>query len=290
MDLALAAWAAAGYWALLRSDEFRKWPGSLAFGAVFAVGMLHGWSFATYFLPVLYVGTMALYRPNSRLKVLAAAAVALAGSLPWYAAHLPVLLARLLQAPGISVSALWRDWAIFSYLGPMADGLGAPFFALALVGLCFPQYRRNWHRGWVLVAWFVSSYGLWSLAPVPQLRYLVPCLPALVVAGLGAWPRILVWALALVQLFTMVNFTSGAISPIPSLCPSAGWRFFPASLRPRQDWNIAEILREAHSRRDPQQPFSDLTLVANDTCFNQANFELEARLLNLGRSYATRDR
>jgi len=147
VDLALAAWVAAAYWALLRSDEFRRWPGSLAFGVLCAAGMLHDWSFVTYLLPVLYMGILALSRENSRIKVLAAAALALAGSLPWHIGHLPVLLARLLQSPGISVSTLWRGWAILGYLGPLADGLGVTFFACALLGLCFPQYRRNWHRG-----------------------------------------------------------------------------------------------------------------------------------------------
>jgi hypothetical protein len=279
VDLALAAWTAAGYWALLRSEKFRKWPASLAFGVIFAVGMLYGLSFAAYFLPLLYLGAQALYRPASRLKVLAAAVVAGAGFLPWYAAHLPVLLARLLRAPGISVSVLWRDWAILSYLGQMADGLGVPFFVLAVLGLCFPQYRRNWRRGWVLVACFVSSYVLWSLAPVPQLRYLVPCLPALVVAGLGAWPRSLVWALALVQFLFMANFTSGAISPIAIPLPAGRLVLFPSQPPARQDWRIAEILRDVQARRDPQSPFSELTLVADDARFNQSNFEWTARRL-----------
>ena len=281
VDLALAAWAAAGYWALLRSDEFRKWPASLAFGAVFAVGMLHGLSFATYFLPVVYLGLAALSRPNSRLKVLAAAAIALSGSLPWYAAHLPVLLARLSQVPVISVSALWQDWTILSYLGPMANGLGAPFFACALLGLCVPQYRRNWHCGWVLVAWFVSSYVLWSLLPISRLRYILPCLPALAVAGLGAWPRGLLWALAAVQIFTMVNFNSGWLSQVSVPLSSGSLLLFPSQPPVRQDWALADILRQAQARRDPQRPFANLTLVANDERFNQSNFELTARRLGI---------
>jgi len=280
-DLALTAWAAAGYWALLRSDEFRRWPASLVFGAVFAVGLLHGWSFAAYFLPVLYMGLRALSRPGSRLKVLAAAAVAAAGSWPWASASLPLLLARLLQAPVISVRPLWRDWAILGYLIPMANGLGALFFAFALVGLCIPQFRRNWHRGWLLVAWFVSSYVLWALLPDPRLRDLIPCLPALVVAGLGAWPKGLIWVLALVQLLTMANFSSGAISPITVPLSNGRLVLFPSQPPARQDWSLAEILREAQARRDPQAPFADLTLVANDTRFNQTTFEWTARRLGI---------
>jgi len=41
VDLGLAAWTAAAYYALVRSDEFRRWPGALAFGALCAAGLLH---------------------------------------------------------------------------------------------------------------------------------------------------------------------------------------------------------------------------------------------------------
>jgi hypothetical protein len=279
--LALMACVAAGYWALLGSDEFRQWPASLAFGAVFAAGMLHGWSFASYFLPGFYVGAKALSRPNSRLKVLAAAAVALAGFLPWCAAALPILLARLWQAPAVYASALRLGGAVLGSLVAMANGLGAPLSAFALVGLCIPQYRRNWHRGWILAAWFVSSFILWALLANSQMRDIAPCLPALVVAGLGAWPRGLIWALALVQLFTMANFTSGAIAPIPVALPIGRLALFPSQPPVRQDWHIAEILRQVQARRDPQRPFSNLTVAADDERFNQDDFELTARRLGI---------
>ncbi|MBI5241147.1 MAG: hypothetical protein HY926_11800 [Elusimicrobia bacterium] len=280
-DLSLAAWTAAAYWALVRSDEFRKWPGALAFAGLCVAGLLHGWNFVTYFLPALYVAIMALSRENSRAKVLAAAGLILAGVLPWYAGHLPFLLARLLQGPAISVTSLWQDWSILGYAGKLADGLGVPFFLCALLGLCFPQYRRHWHRGWILVAWFVCAYVVWALAPVPQLRYLVPCLAALAVAGLGAWPKALIWVLAVIQLFTMANFSTGWISQISIPLPAGRVLLFPSQPPSRQDWHLADILRQAQAGRDPQRPFADITIVANDARFNKANLELAARGLGI---------
>jgi hypothetical protein len=281
VDLGLAAWTAAAYYALVRSDEFRRWPGALAFGVLCAAGLLHDWRFPTYLLPVLYIGALALSRENSRVKVLAAALLALAGSLPWYLGHLPVLLARLLQLPALSLSSLWKDWAVVGYLGRLADGLGVLFFVCALLGLCFPQYRRNWHRGWVLVAWFVCSYMFWALAPVPQLRYLVPCLPALAVAGLGAWPKPLVWFLAAVQFFTMVNFTSGWVSGVSVPLPGGKLLLLPSQPPARQDWHLADILREVQAGRDAQRPFAVVTLLANDARFNRSNIGLTARWLGV---------
>lgn len=279
-DLALAACVAAGYWALLGSDEFRKWSGSLAFGVVFAVGMLHGGSFAAYLLPALCVGVKALSRPNSRLKVLSAAAAALFGFMPWYAAHLLILMERVVLAPGLSVSVP-RGGAAVSGLVAMANGLGPLLFAFALVGLFIPQYRRDWHRGWVMAAWFVSSAILWALFPGSRAYGLAACLPALIVAGMGAWPRGLIWVLALAQLFAMANFTSGAISPIPVVLPFGRLVMSPSQPPARQDWRITDILRQVQARRDPQLPFSTLTLAADDERFNQADFELSARRLGI---------
>lgn len=281
VDLGLAAWTAAAYYALVRSDEFRRWPGALAFGALCAAGLLHDWNFATYFLPVLYIAALALSRENSRFKVLAAALLALAGALPWYLGHLPVLLARLLQLPPLSPGTLWKTGALLGYLGRLADGLGILFFICALLGLCFPQYRRNWHRGWILVAWFVSSYVLWALAPIPQLRYLIPCLPALAVAGLGAWPKPLVWFLAALQFLTMVNFTSGWVSGFNVPLPGGRMTVLPSQPPLRQDWHLADVLRAVQAGRDPQKPFAVVTLLANDARFNRANLSLTARWLGM---------
>jgi len=281
VDLSLAAWAAAAYWALLRSDEFRRWGGSLAFGVLFAVGMMHKWSFFSYLLPAYYVALQALARAGCRLKVLVAALVALAGFAPWYWLHWTILVPRLFQASSDFAVPFWRGGAVLAYLGQMAEGLGPLFFVLSIIGVCIPQYRRNWHRGWVLTGWFVSSYLFWTLVPNRQMRFLVPGLPALAVAGMGAWPRVVVWGLAAVQLFTMANFTAAWVLPLKIPTPWRDVVLFPSQPAQRQDWKIGDILREAERRADPDRPLANLTLVANDIRFNGPNFNWTAKLLKL---------
>jgi len=58
IDLSVAAWTTAGYWAVFRSDKFRKWPGAICFGVIYAVGMLHKWSFFSYMFPACFDETI----------------------------------------------------------------------------------------------------------------------------------------------------------------------------------------------------------------------------------------
>ena len=283
VDLALVALAAAAYWALVRSEGFQRWPGSLAFGVLFAAGMLHKWSFFSYFIPVAYPALQALSRPQRLPKLLAAALVALAGFLPWYWIHLSVLVPRLFQASADFAVPFWKGTAALNYLAQMADGLGPLFCALSVIGLCVPQYKRNWHQGWLLVAWFICSYLFWMLVPNRQLRFLLPGLPALAVAGLGAWPKGVLWGLAALQLFTMANFSSGWVQPISIPLPLRRLTLLPSQPPVREDWKIAEILTTAEKNADPDLPLANLTLIANDTRFNGPNFAWTAKLLELPR-------
>ncbi|HAM35393.1 MAG TPA: hypothetical protein DEB40_10280 [Elusimicrobia bacterium] len=283
IDLAMTAWTAAAYWALLNSDEFKKWGGSLAFGVLFAVGMLHKWSFFSYLLPAAYMAVKAMGRPASRLQVMACGALTLALLGPWYWVHWPMLIPRLFQASADFAVPFWRSEALLTYPGEMLDGLGPLVMILSLIGICVPQFRRDWQRGWLLVAWFVTSYVFWTIVPNRQMRFLLPGLPALVAAGMGAWPRAVIWGLAAIQLFSLANFTAGWILPLRVPMPLRAMSFFPSQPPVREDWRIADILLEAQKRSDPSRPVANLTLVANDTRFNGPNFTWMAKLLELSR-------
>ena len=283
VDLALAAWAAAAYWALLRSERFRRWDGSLAFGLLFAAGMLHKWSFFSYFLPACWIGFQALRRPESRRQVLAAAGLALALFMPWYAAHFPTLLPRLFQASADFGVPFWRGPASLDYLLQMADGLGPLFCVLALAGLFSRRAWKTGRDGWLLAASFLCAYIFWTVVPNRQLRFLLPALPALAVAGLAPWPRPLVWVVAAVQLFTMLNFTAGWVRPVVLPVSARRVALFPSQPASPEDWKISEILSAAEERADPGRPIANLTLVANDTFFNCVNFNWLARSRGLPR-------
>src|SRR5476649_1345024 len=60
VDLAVVAWVAAGYWALLECAGFTLWLPSLAFGALYAVGMMHKWTYFSYMLPAYLIAGRAL--------------------------------------------------------------------------------------------------------------------------------------------------------------------------------------------------------------------------------------
>ncbi len=110
------------------------------------------------------------------------------------------------------------------------------------------------------------------MVPNRQLRFLMPGLPALAVAGLGAWPKAVLWPLAVVQLFVAANFTNGWTVPVALDTPLGNFQILPSILPVREDWKIEEILKEAEKRSDPELPIANVSLVANDTYFNGPNF------------------
>lgn len=85
--LPMAALSACAYLALLKSRGFERWPGSLAFGVLYALGLLTHWEFAGYMLPAYMIGISGLFKKPSQTKVLVVTAVALTGFAPWYLEH-----------------------------------------------------------------------------------------------------------------------------------------------------------------------------------------------------------
>jgi hypothetical protein len=279
MDLALVACAAAAYWALVASNEFYYWAGSLFFGVIFGVGMLLKWSFFSYMLPAAYAALAALAYREKRWKVLVAAGVALLSCGYWYVLHFPTLIPRLFQATADFAVPFWRGGAAFTYLWLAADGLGPLLLVLSVIGLFAPQFRRYGHHGWMMVAWVVCAFVFWTVVPNRQIRFLLPGLPMLAVAGLGPWPKWLFWGLAAVQLFSAANFSTGWIDPIRLPLPWGTVRLFPTIPPAREDWKIADILAEAEKRHEPGTQFSNLTLVANDSRFNGPVFNWTSKLI-----------
>ncbi|MHB2025530.1 MAG: hypothetical protein ACYCPQ_02650 [Elusimicrobiota bacterium] len=273
MDLAVAAWVSAAYWALVRSKGFSRWPSSLAFGFACAIGMLHKWSFFSYLLPALWIGSRALQRRESRWKALAALALAASLGLPWYLAQGPALVPKLIQASTDQARAVWRGGALFSYFLNSMNGLGLPLFLLGWLSLLSPQHKRNWSEAWLLPAWVVSSYIFWAAVPNRQMRFLIPGLPALAVGAAAAWPEPLSWTLAAFQIAAAANFPTGTIPPFSIPTPiERRADFFPSRPPDPSDWKIAQILKTADALRDRSAPFSEMTLVANDAPFNGPNF------------------
>lgn len=281
IDLPLAACAAAAYWALLESERFTRWLPSLAFGMLHALGMLHKWSFFSYMIPAYLVALRALsYTPG---RVLAAAALSAALSAPWYVANIALLPSRLVQASADFAIPFWKDGAWATYLRVSLEQLGPLFALFGWVALLVPQYRRRREDGDILLAWALVSYVFWTVVPNRQFRFLLPGLPPLAVALASAFPRQLVWAVAVVQLFSFVNFTKGWVGPIEIPLPYQSLPFFVNAPPKKEDWRIEEILKAVDAARDPARPISNITLVANDMRFNAPTFHWSQRRLGLNK-------
>ncbi|MFI5360610.1 MAG: hypothetical protein ACHQ49_01470 [Elusimicrobiota bacterium] len=281
VDLAVVAWVSAGYWALLASEEFTEWLPSLAFGALYAAGMLHKWTYFSYMLPAYVIALRALGDRKSRLPALAAAALSLALFAPWYWSHMALLPSRLVQATSDFAVPFWKDGAWASYLRQACGGLGPLLWGLGFLSLLAPQFARRREHAWVLTYWVVFSYVFWTVVPNRQLRFLLPGLAPLGLFVAATWPRALTWSIAAVQLVAMVNFFFGFVGPLSVPMPGLPLPFFVNAPPRREDWKIDEILRRIEAERDATRPLTNVTVVANDEHFNPVTFHYIQRRLGL---------
>ncbi len=281
MDLAVVAWVAAAYWALLSCEGFTLWLPALAFSLLHALGMLHKWSYFSYLLPAYVLWARSLSDPRARWKALAAAALSLALFLPWYWSHLALLPSRLVQASADFAVPFWKGDAWLSYLRQSCGSLGPLLWALGFVGLLSPRYARHRENGWLLASWVFFSYVFWTVVPNRQIRFLLPGLAPLGVALASSWPAFASWTVAAIQVLGAINFAFGWVGPLRVNMPLMPLSFFENRPPAREDWKIEEILRRIESERDPTRPLTNVTLVANDHYFNAPTFHWTQRRLNL---------
>ncbi|MBI4348170.1 MAG: hypothetical protein HY553_15120 [Elusimicrobia bacterium] len=274
-DLPLAACVALAYWALGASAGFMRWGTSLVAGGLVGAAMLTKWSAWTYLLPMGVLWVRAAGNRLTRWRAIASLGLALALCLPWYAAQLPVLLPRLVDATADQAVPVWHGWAIFSYVRILAAGLDSPFWALALVAVLAPRLKRGRDDGWLIVAWFVVSFVFWTIVPNRQMRFLLPAVAPLALFVPGVFPRAAI-ALCAWMVFSAANYTFGWVNPVVASA-GPGFRLLSTELPAKEDWRIADILGAANARRDPGLPFSNLSLLANDTRFNGPAFHWERK-------------
>ncbi|MEK7390445.1 MAG: hypothetical protein AAB036_12205 [Elusimicrobiota bacterium] len=281
VDLPLVALAAAAYWALIVSDEFMAWGPSLLFGFLHAAGMLHKWSFFSYMLPAYWIAFGALATRRSMIVVLSSAALSAALILPWYSAHLALLPSRLVQASADFAVPIWTAGAWGVYFKQASLALGPILWVLGSISLLAPQFPRRGRQGWILLAWFLSSYVFWTIVPNRQIRFLLPGLVPLGVAFSSTWPKSVTWSVVAFQLFGLLNYFGGWVGPVAVNLPYYQFDFFPSNPGAAQDWKTEGILRLIEAKRDPSRPITNVTLVANDVFFNAPTFHWTQRRLGL---------
>ncbi|MDE2510912.1 MAG: hypothetical protein KGL74_07305, partial [Elusimicrobia bacterium] len=249
-DLSLVALVAAGYWALIASDGFAVWVPSLAFGALFGVGMLHKWSYLSYMIPAFVIAARALGDRQSRLKVLASAALGIALFLPWYASHwtsIPAWLAQGWADGGASFTTLgaWGRYLVLS-----AGEVGPPLWALGFISLLAPQYARRRENAWILGYWVACSYIFWTIVPDRQMRFLFPGLVPLGLAMAATWPPSVTWSVTAFQLLCALNFFFGLAGPFQIPTPLVPMTLLQNRPPARVDWHIPDILAKIESARE----------------------------------------
>ncbi len=281
VDLAMVALVSASYWVLLESEGFTGWLPALGFGFLHAAGMMHKWSFFSYMLPAYVVAARALGDRTARVKVVAAVALSLALSAPWYWSHLALLPARLVQASSDFATPFWKDNAWAAYLRQACASLGPLLWALGFVSLLSPQYSRRRENGWILGYWALFSYVFWAVVPNRQIRFLLPGLAPLAVAMAATWPRRLTWSVAALQVLGALNFFYGFVGPLVVAMPLQPLTFFVNRPPLADEWRIEDILRRVEAERDPSREIANVTLVANDDYFNGPTFHWVQRRLNL---------
>lgn len=272
VDLAVCAWVAAAYWALLASVEFTHWIGALAFGFAFGVGMLHKWSYFMYFFPAYLLALRGLGMPKARGPVLAAAGVAVIIAGPWYFSNLILLPSRLIQASTDFAVPFWLPSAWTTYPLQALYALGPILFGLGLVGLLAPQYPRRPGHAWIVFYWLFFSYAFWTFVPNRQIRFLLPALAPLSLALVATWQKPIVWGAVALQLIMAVNYFFGWIGPFRIPMPVAAVEFFSQRPPDPASWPLRDILTRIENERDTTREVTNVTLVANDVYFNAPSF------------------
>ncbi len=281
VDLSMVALAAAAYWALLSSAEFSRLIPALAFAILHSLGMLHKWSFFSYMLPAYWIVLTSFRDKRSALILILSATLSAALIIPWYAAHLALLPSRLVQASSdFAISPLTLSaWLV--YFKQAAVSIGPVVWLLGAIGLLSPQYKRHCEHGWILLAWFLTSYIFWTIVPNRQLRFLMPGLSAIGIGLCSTWPKPVVWGAVVLQFITMLNFFGGWVGPVKIGLPYCTLEFFENHPPVKEDWKTEEILRKIEAERNHDAPLSNVTLVANDTYFNAPTFHWMQRRLGL---------
>lgn len=281
VDLALTAWVAAAYWALLLSEKFERKRPTIVFGVCFGLAMLTKWSAFSYFLPVYWWGMEATNERHRFRNFTKAFGAAFALAAPWYLVQWSTLVPRLFAAASDNAVSFTTASGLFAYIQQMSAGMETPFFLVGLISLtqaCATKKARG--DAELLLTWFFSSFVFWTLVPNRQLRYLLPGLPALAVLAGATGGRKLLLALCAFQLFAAANYSFGWIAPKRAEL-GLSVSFFRGDVPAREDWKLAEILRFADERRDKSLPFANLTLLANHKRFNGPAFNWEAKRLAL---------
>lgn len=257
-DLGLVATVVFSYALWVRSDGFTRFRWSLGLGVALGVGCLTKWTFPTYILPIFGSAVYRFFRNKNARNILWAGGIAVLLVVPWYLINLPILLPKLIRVAGLGAQegdpsgTTLAGW--FWYGRSTWTFWGGPLVLGGLAGVAWGFFRRM-KSAPILIAWFLISYGVWSLVSNKDPRYLAPAAVVLPIA----------WAALPFRLPHL-----GAL--LTALW--ATWAVFSSQPRPWMDrpvtesWPIEDIVHKAVSLQEERAGPSVLTLVANHEALN----------------------
>jgi hypothetical protein len=281
IDLALSAWVAWAFYALIRSERFTRWTPTLLFGILCGIGMLTKWSFFVYVgLPASVLAFWALFQ-RRWAQPLSAFVIFLAIILPWYLHNAIPVITRVIHCAKMGASE--GDPAVGSlaswiyYPETAVAQLHAGLAALAILGTIFAFFRKE---RWILLVWGFIPMALWSLVSNKDFRYSLPCLGALALLAatvIPERPRMLLLYVCAAVLWGQFTHCFGTESRV------VHWKGIEIPLwdpHPPQmeDWKQSEIARYCILHRDRTDPLTTVSTVENTPFLHSTTLNLNSRL------------
>ena len=283
IDLALSAWVAWAFYALIETEYFSRWVPTLLFGLFCAIGTLTKWSFFTYvLLPAAWIAARGLLR-KQWAKPLAALAVFLIMILPWYLHNaIPVFnrvigCAKMGASEGDPAVGSLASWLYYPLTAVSQLHAGLALLALAGIVAAFSKRER-----WIVLGWGLLPMVLWSFVSNKDFRYSAPCLGALAILAATAIPRrgrIILMTLCAAVLWGQFNYCFGTESfafhwngvDVPI------WDPHPPRM---EDWKQSDIARYCLMHRDRDDPMTTISTIENTPYLHSNTMNLNSRLEN----------
>ncbi len=281
LDLALTTWVAWGFYALIRSENFARSGWSAMFGALLGLGMLTKWTAFLYLAGPAAVSLALAARDRNFRGVVIAALVAAVVMSPWYATNLVPSVARVTHTKDNPPAGglILHGWAqLFWYPIGLFEELNALFLFLFVAGLAMALDRPALRP---VLLWFFVSIALFTVIHNKNTRYALPALPAVAILS-ASWVRnrrgrFNVIAAVALLFFVIFNFvTPGSVT---ANVAGARLAYFESQPPVAQDWKHREIVEAVKLHRDPNAPFTLVTVVSNAPYFHSTTLNVSARTL-----------
>ena len=278
LDLALTAWVAWAFYALVRSENFSRPGWSGAFGALLGLGMLTKWTAFIYLAGPAIPALIVAARERNGRGVLAATAVGLVVMAPWYLINLVPMLTRVSEiknnppAGGLILSGLasvlWYPIGLF-------EELNLIFLLIFVVGLALSFGHEPLRR---VLLWFFVSLVMFTLIHNRNTRYALPTLPAVALLSVS-WvdSRRGFGFLATVALIFFALFQFAALPAVAVEEGGVRLAYFDPRPPRQEDWKHREIIEAVNKTRDPAAPFTEVTVVSNAPYFHSTTMNITLR-------------